>query len=193
MQNFGNISVLPIKVKNRGHIFSKHKKKDWKFPMPKFKNYRCVSCVDRSCVGKAIFSKEFRSRQAKNCSQKTKFTGVTHLEWDIQNVLKNVFGKIVEAGFNEDGKGKHADIYLKNLLNPLKDYIYRFWEVVDAKQILPRDYQLFSQFMTAIADIFVGVEAFLSGVLDRVKLLNLLQKNEKTLLASDASSLFLAS
>ncbi|MHA2330266.1 MAG: hypothetical protein ACXACR_17235 [Candidatus Hodarchaeales archaeon] len=113
------------------------------------------------------------------------------MEWDIQNVLKNVFGKIVEAGFNEDGK--HADIYLKNLLNPLKDYIYRFWEVVDAKQILPRDYQLFTQFMTAIADIFVGVEAFLSGVLDRVKLLNLLQKNEKTLLASDASSLFLAS
>jgi len=121
----------------------------------------------------------------------TKFTGVTHLEWDIQNVLKNVFGKIVEVGFNEDGK--HADIYLKNLLNPLKDYIYRFFEVVDAKQIRPRDYQLFSQFMKAIADIFVGVEAFLCGVLDRMKLLDLLQKNEKTLLASDATSLFLAS
>ena len=114
------------------------------------------------------------------------------MEWDIQNVLKNVFGKIVEVGFNDDGN-PHADIYLKNLLNPLKDYIYRFFEVVDAKQIRPRDYQLFSQFMKAISDIFVGVEAFLSGVLDRAKLLNLLQKNEKTLLASDASSLFLAS
>jgi len=113
------------------------------------------------------------------------------MEWDIQDVLKNVFGKIVEVGFKEDGK--YADIYLKNLLNPLKDYIYRFFEVVDAKQILPRDYQLFSQFMTAIADIFVGVEAFLSGVLDRTKLLDLMQKNEKALLTSDATTLFLAS
>ncbi|UCE08053.1 MAG: hypothetical protein JSW07_08500 [bacterium] len=115
------------------------------------------------------------------------------MEWDIQDVLKNVFGKIVEIGFNEDGKGKYADIYLKNLLNPLKEYIYRFYDLVDAKQVLPRDYQLFSQFMTAIADVFVGVEAFLSGVLDRTKLLDLMQKNEKALLTSDVTTLFLAS
>jgi hypothetical protein len=155
------------------------------------KNFRCVSSFDRVFGKKAIFSKKFRSRQSKNCSQKSTLTGVTYMVWDIQDVLKNVFGKIVEVGFKEDGK--YADIYLKNLLNPLKEYIYRFWEVVDAKQVLPRDYQLFSQFMTAIADIFVGVEAFLSGVLDRTKLLDLMQRNEKALLTSDATTLFLAS
>lgn len=113
------------------------------------------------------------------------------MEWDIQSVLKSVFGKIVEVGFNENGP--HADIYLKNLLTPLREYIYQFFEVVDAKLLLPRDHHLFSQFMKAIADIFVGVEAFLSGVLDREKLLNLLQKTEKVLLNSDAATLFLGS
>ncbi len=113
------------------------------------------------------------------------------MEWDIRTVLKSVFGKIVEVGFNENGPG--ADIYLKNLLTPLVEYIYRFFEVVDAKQILPRDHQLYTQFMKSIADIFVAVEAYLSGVLDRTKLLNMLKKTEKTLLASDATSLFLGS
>ena len=113
------------------------------------------------------------------------------MEWDISNVLKSVFGKIVEVSFNENGP--KADLYLKNLLTPLVEYIYRFFEVVDAKKVLPRDHQLFTQFMKSIADIFVAVEAYLSGVLDRAKLLNLLKKTEKTLLASDAKTLFLGS
>lgn len=139
------------------------------------------------CLIDFVFEINFSIKATK----KQKCAGVTRMEWDIQDVLKNVFGKIVEVGFKEDGK--YADIYLKNLLNPLKEYIYRFYDLLDAKQVLPRDYQLFSQFMTAIADIFVGVEAFLSGVLDRTKLLDLMQKNEKALLTSDATSLFLAS
>ncbi len=145
-------------------------------------------------IGTEFISAREDLKTTENCDKKQKkikISGVTHMEWDIQDVLKSVFGKIVEVGFNENGP--HADIYLKNLVTPLKEYIYRFFEVVDAKQVLPRDYQLFSKFMKAIADIFVGVEAFLSGVLDRAKLLNLLQKNEKTLLASDATTLFLGS
>jgi hypothetical protein len=113
------------------------------------------------------------------------------MEWDISNVLKSVFGKIVEVSFNDNGP--KADLYLKNLLTPLIEYIYRFFDVIDAKQVLPRDHKMYTQFMKCIADIFVAVEAYLSGVLDREKMIDLLKKTEKILLTSDATTLFLGS
>jgi len=111
------------------------------------------------------------------------------LEWDIRHVLKSVLGKIVEVSFNENAP--QADVYLKNLLTPLRDYIYRFFECVDSKEVLPRNYRAFNQFMQGIAELFIAVEAFLSGVLERTDLLKLLKKKEKLLLTSDISSLFL--
>ncbi len=106
---------------------------------------------------------------------------------DIQSVMKGVFSKILELGHGKSTS--YTEVYLNNLLTPLRDYIYQFFEIVDTGKLLTTDYQQFSNFKQTIGEIFVAIDAYLTGVLKRAKLITLIKNKESIILSSDPATL----